>query len=161
MTRYYIQQQSLESEQEYIGHGINPNWYEFVSVEKTDTFDDLVKDSYGAIALEVSPNSIRNERAVYSLLDSLGDIGGLFSILIYMGRIVVSFLTNLSGSKISTYLVTRVYSGQNHETTKLNQVNFEATSENKQQSVASVVYKDEKSRFCLRNKGRSFLRIAE
>ena len=54
--------------------------------------------------IEQSPVFIENQRSIYSILDLLGDVGGLFSILVDMSSILVSWLTGFSGLTVSAYI---------------------------------------------------------
>ena len=57
----------------------------------------------------MSLDIINHNRAIYSALDFLGDVGGLLSILGDLGRIIVSLQMLLFGSKIQKYLVDNLF----------------------------------------------------
>ena len=53
----------------------------------------------------MSLDIINHNRAIYSILDLLGDVGGLLSILFDLGGIIVTLLGYLFGDKMNKYLV--------------------------------------------------------
>ena len=61
--------------------------------------------SLGGLDLLGSQQTIHHQRQVYSVLDWLGDVGGLYSILISIGHLVVLLWGRVSGSGIDSYLI--------------------------------------------------------
>jgi len=53
---------------------------------------------------ETSSDEIAHERQVYTLLDMLGDVGGLLDMLMYLGQIVLAIIFKVSGSETIRYL---------------------------------------------------------
>ena len=53
------------------------------------------------------------KRSIYSVLDFLGDVGGLFSILITIGEIIVTIPTYLFGAQIEYYLIEHLFKRHN------------------------------------------------
>jgi len=48
-----------------------------------------------SIWIEISPDTVQHSRSVYSVLDWLGDVGGLFDALNLIARVLLSSLTTL------------------------------------------------------------------
>ena len=54
---------------------------------------------------ETSSDEITHERQVYTLLDMLGDVGGLLDMLTYLGQMILAMIFKVSGSETIRYLV--------------------------------------------------------
>ena len=64
----------------------------------------------GGIDIFISKELIHHNRAVYSVLDWLGDVGGLYSILIGLGHFIVTTVYSfIFGSRLETFLITRIF----------------------------------------------------
>ena len=61
------------------------------------------------LEFETSSDEIVHERAVYTVLDLLGDIGGLLDALMYLGQIVLAIIFKFSGSEIYRYLIMMLF----------------------------------------------------
>ena len=48
-------------------------------------------------------------RSVYSILDFLGDVGGLLSILLPIGGAFIAFLDELFNRNLDNYIITKVF----------------------------------------------------
>ena len=53
---------------------------------------------------ETSADEIAHERQVYTILDMLGDVGGLLDMLTYLGQILLAIMFKISGSETVRYL---------------------------------------------------------
>jgi len=53
------------------------------------------KDVLFSVWIEISPDIVHHHRSVYSVLDWLGDVGGLFDALTIIARVLLSSLTTL------------------------------------------------------------------
>ena len=49
------------------------------------------------------------KRSVYSILDFLGDVGGLLSILLPIGGVIVAFLDELFNRTLDSYVIKKVF----------------------------------------------------
>ena len=54
--------------------------------------------------IALSLNVIHHQRSIYSILDLLGDVGGLLSILLGIGQILVSLITTLTGETLYKHI---------------------------------------------------------
>ena len=65
-------------------------------------------------------------RSVYSVLDFLGDVGGLLSILLPIGGALISLLDELFNQTLDSYIIKTVFFNSrkpnNSEQTELNEV---------------------------------------
>ena len=86
---------------------------EFYSFEEKIQYNAVNKDldgqptelgSYGGYTYTRSLDVIHYERSVYSVLDLLGDVGGLLAILLGLGDLLVYFLINLTGETLYKYI---------------------------------------------------------
>ena len=66
-----------------------------------DGFNDY---SLGGFHIEMSLDKVKNIRSIYSTLDLLGDVGGLFAILLDSGNILIMVFTFFTGSSMDKYL---------------------------------------------------------
>ena len=107
---YRLQKQTLESEESFIGFGINPRIETFYPLKKsTESNDSDFPDSFGGFSIEVSPDVVNNNRSIFSVLDFLGDIGGLLSILVDCGRILMYVPVFLCGCGIKKYIAESLF----------------------------------------------------
>ena len=111
MLRYFLRKRTLESEERYLGDGFFPREEEFYSFEKDEAIhNDYNINSLGGIDLYVSKELIHHNRSVYSVLDWLGDVGGLYSILIGLGHFIVTTIYNyIFGSRLEAFLITKIF----------------------------------------------------
>ena len=73
----------------------------------------------GGIDIFISKELIHHNRAVYSVLDWLGDVGGLYSILIGLGHFIVTTVYSfIFGSRLETFLITRIFKTKLLESTE-------------------------------------------
>ena len=101
MHAYSIQEENLESEESFAGHGLFPRTKKFYSLKEEQIVNDgKDPDSFGGFIIQRSLDIINHNRSIYSALDFLGDVGGLFSILIDIGQIMVSLPVYLFGYTI-------------------------------------------------------------
>ena len=60
----------------------------------------------------MSLDKVKNIRSIYSTLDLLGDVGGLYSILLDVGNILVVVFTFFTGSSMDKYLKINIFPQQ-------------------------------------------------
>ena len=100
----------LESEERWLGDGFFPRQEEFFNLILLDEYNDgLDPKSFGGIQIQMSLNTVLYTRSIYSLLDFLGDVGGLYSILLSLGQILCGIPTLLYGSKLQKFLADNIF----------------------------------------------------
>ena len=93
----------LESEERYLGDGFFPTEREFFELLTLDSLEDSSEHRdifYGGVIIEISPNAHYHNRSIYSILDFLGDVGGLDSILLSIGHFILLCFNLLFGSAL-------------------------------------------------------------
>ena len=76
--------------------------------------DGFSEYSLGGFHIEMSLDEVYNTRSIYSTLDLLGDVGGLYSILLDVGKIIVMVLTFFTGSSMDKYLKVNIFTSQTY-----------------------------------------------
>ena len=102
-TRLRFEKNYLESEERYLGDGFFPKEREFFELLTLDSLEDSSEDRdlmYGGVLIEISPNAHYHNRSIYSILDFLGDVGGLDSILLSIGHFIILCVNLLFGSAL-------------------------------------------------------------
>ena len=93
-----------------LGDGFNPRQLEFFQLTENQKFNDgWVLDSFGGVGFQMSLNTQLHNRSVYSILDFLGDVGGLLSILLSIGALFVSLIHVFSKSFLERHVVNKVF----------------------------------------------------
>ena len=99
IKEYAFEKNFLESEERWLGDGFNPRKEEFFNLIELDEYNDgRYNDSFGGVQVQMSLNTVLYTRSIYSILDFLGDVGGLYSILQSLCSILVGIPTLLYGS---------------------------------------------------------------
>ena len=57
----------------------------------------------------MSLNKVHHSRSIYNALDLLGDVGGLYTILLDIGAIFFSLISFLFGSPLESFLKTNIF----------------------------------------------------
>ena len=57
----------------------------------------------------MSLNIMSHNRAIYSVLDFLGDVGGLFDMLKLIGEVLISLMTMIFGSSLNKHMLEKLY----------------------------------------------------
>ena len=100
----------MESEERWLGDGFFPKEEEFFNLIKLDEYNDgLYPNSFGGVQMQMSLNTVLYTRSIYSVLDFLGDVGGLYSILMSLCQIIVGIPTFLFGSKLQKFLADKIF----------------------------------------------------
>lgn len=92
----YVMKSEVELQDEYFQLG-QRNRYDFVQVENIHTYDDSNLDESGLLVelfIRMDPRYESYERKIYSVLELLGDIGGLWQSLFLIGFLCVDFLSH-------------------------------------------------------------------
>ena len=107
---YNIRQSFLESEERYLGDGFFPReaeWFELFDDE--DYNDGWRNDKIASFTFQMSFDTKQYTRSVYSILDFLGDVGGLLSILLPIGGALISLLDQLFDQTLDSYIISKVF----------------------------------------------------
>ena len=78
----------MESEDTYDGFGINPRYEEFFTTAIGDGNFNPGGD-IGGFSIILSTEILHNYRSIYSTLDFLGDVGGLFDMLRLVAGVII------------------------------------------------------------------------
>ena len=65
--------------------------------------------SYGGYLFSLSLDIIHHQRSVYNLLDLLGDVGGLLSMMLGLGNCLVMFVTSITDETLCRYIQELVF----------------------------------------------------
>ena len=57
----------------------------------------------------MSLDTVQHSREIYSVLDFLGDVGGLYSILLDLGSLLISIITFFFGDALQAFLLKSLY----------------------------------------------------
>ena len=102
-TSITLQKTTLESDDSLLGLSFDAKEYEFYTrtFESTDSIDGVL------FQLEIKFNTdiVHNTRQVYSGLDFLGDVGGLYDMLVRIGFWLVTLYSYLFGSSLDKFLI--------------------------------------------------------
>ena len=67
-------------------------------------------------AFQMSLDTKQYTRSVYSILDFLGDVGGLLSILLPIGGAIISLLDQLFDRTLDSYIISKVFLNEKNPT---------------------------------------------
>ena len=73
----------------------------------------------------MSLDTIQHTRSIYSILDLLGDVGGLYSILLDLCEILVGIPTLLFGSVLQKFLAANIFENQQSDQNQLHSTNLD------------------------------------
>ena len=107
----------LESEERYLGDGFFPReaeWFEFIEGAKFN--NDWYAGNIMNFAFQMSLDTKQYTRSVYSILDFLGDVGGLLSILLPIGGAIISLLDQLFDRTLDSYIISKVFLNEKNPT---------------------------------------------
>ena len=109
---YRLQQHEAESEESFLGLGMIPNnhktWFDFESNEPeiSRIYDDKLLFS---VEIRLSRDVIHHNRSIYTSLDLLGDVGGLFDALKSIMYFIVALYFNVFGNPVQEYLLNALF----------------------------------------------------
>ena len=93
-------------------HGLNfrSESLPFVKLIKSSTYNDGYNPlSVGGFQIGMSLNKVHHSRSIYNALDLLGDVGGLYTILLDIGAIFFSAISFLFGSPLGSFLKSNIF----------------------------------------------------
>ena len=105
-----MSEHQIESEQRFLGLGISSDDYKFISTEpeflSSEVFaDDTVYSFNFAVSLDL----VLHHRAIYSVWDFLGDVGGLFDMLKFLAYPITLFFSTLIQTGVDQYLLSTLF----------------------------------------------------
>ena len=109
---YNLRQSFLESEERYLGDGFFPReaqWFEIFEDETYNEPEPFRDDKIASFSFSMSFDTKQYTRSVYSILDFLGDVGGLLSILLPIGGAFISLLDQIFDRTLDSYLISKVF----------------------------------------------------
>ena len=93
-----------------MGDGFNPREAEWIELVETQRYNNGWDDnSIAALVFYMSLDTKQYTRSVYSILDFLGDVGGLLSILLPIGGAFISLLDQFFDRTLESYIVSKVF----------------------------------------------------
>ena len=101
----------VESEDAYSGFGLeDPVVTDFFQLEfRARIFNHPSTETLFILSIAMSPEIVHHKRSIYTILDMLGDIGGLSDALFSIGGFFISFITAITGSQLDNFLVTNLF----------------------------------------------------
>ena len=104
----------MQSEERYLGDGFFPLEKEFFTLVLQDRYNDGFNqtESFGGFQIEMSLDTVSYNRSIYSILDFLGDVGGLYSILLDIGSLFILIHTYFFGSLMHEFLTIRIFNSK-------------------------------------------------
>ena len=106
----FLRQSFLESEERYLGDGFFPRKAEWIEFYEDAIYNDgWSPDSIMNLSFLMSMDTKQYSRSVYSVLDFLGDVGGLLSILLPIGGAFIALLDWLFDRTLDSYIITKIF----------------------------------------------------
>ena len=100
----------MESEERYLGDGFFPREAQWFELYEDETYNEPVRDDkIASFSFSMSFDTKQYTRSVYSILDFLGDVGGLLSILLPIGGALISLLDQLFDRTLDSYIISKVF----------------------------------------------------
>ena len=106
-----FQQHKIESDESFVNFGLSdPTEYIFYSLE--DAYKPKTRSKYTepsfvfGYRFGISPDLIKRTRSIYTVLDWLGDVGGLTDALIYIGKALMMIFP---GGSFATFLASKLF----------------------------------------------------
>ena len=79
--------------------GLGVRQHEYYEIENCDNGPNSDTNIVMRLEFETSSDEVIHERAVYTILDLLGDVGGLLDMLTYFGQFIIAIYIRMSGSE--------------------------------------------------------------
>ena len=97
------------SDQSYVGIFSEAKEYSFISFNKGKTENSRFERSLGGIHIQMSLDIVNHSRSIYTVLDLIGDIGGLYSLLRRIGSPIMGLFTFMYGSKLHRRIIRKIF----------------------------------------------------
>ena len=89
--------------------GLGEKESEYYEIKRYDITPSADTNIVMRLEFETSSDEIVNQRSVYTLLDFLGDCGGLLDSLLFLAQLIWYIVFSFSGSEINRYLIRRLF----------------------------------------------------
>ena len=98
----------IESNEKLIDLGfVDSSEYEFYSIRQADRmYPTRVNNLVAGYQIQTSADQVHNQRAIYTVLDFLGDVGGLLDGLKLIGASIISLFY---GNSLSDFLLSQIF----------------------------------------------------
>ena len=110
------------SDQSYDGILSKAKEYSFFSSSLGKEYNTNVERSLGGIQVRMSMDIVNHSRSIYTVLNLLGDIGGLYSLLRRIGSSLLSFFTFMYGSKLHSRIIKKLFKTESKTITDDNEM---------------------------------------
>ena len=84
----------------------------YYEISRSENMPSANTDVVMSLEFEMNTDYISHVRHVYSFLDFLGDVGGLFDMLKIVGEVLVSGVTLLAGSGLNRFIIASMFKFQ-------------------------------------------------
>ena len=111
---YRLEQSNADSEESFLGLGLFPSnkktWFNLRDKGKPRISEHYDKERlFFSAAFALASDVTFYKRSIYTSLDLLGDIGGLFDALKGISSFIVAIYFNIFGDPIQSYLLTALF----------------------------------------------------
>lgn len=117
--KYKLQKHEADSEESFLGLGLMENnrrtWFDFAS-ETPITGRTYADDLMFGLEFILERDLIYHKRSIYTSLDLLGDVGGLFDALKTIMSLLVSLYFSIFGDPSQSYLLRALFLKSPEET---------------------------------------------
>ena len=102
---YRLTKHNLESENDFIGFGMNTQDVEFFDVSFHHDMPPATGDTLLTVQILLERDVVHYKRSIYSTLDFLGDLGGLYDALLVLGYVMIFLFKIIVGNELEDYLL--------------------------------------------------------
>ena len=111
---YILNQFNADSEESFLGLGLFPSnkkiWFNLRNKGEVKKSEHYNKERlFFSAGFSLDSDVTFYKRSIYTTLDLLGDIGGLFDALKGISSFIVAFYFNIFGDPIQSYLLTALF----------------------------------------------------
>ena len=108
-----ITQHHVESQESWFGAGfVAPVESDFYTIDfEVSPFTEFEEGIF-TLAIVMSKDVVWHNRQIYSLLELLGDIGGLSDALLIIGKIIMVGTIAIKGNQLDDFLLENIFSKQ-------------------------------------------------
>ena len=106
-----LQFNEIESEQGLLGLGysFDKTDFSFSTIYKKNEFTNNKGDSLLRLAIGIDESKVAYSRSVFTFWDFLGDVGGLYDMLILIGGQLVALIQFAVGSGLNRFLIRHLF----------------------------------------------------
>jgi len=110
---YTLQEHEADSEESLLGLGFSPNnqrtWFEYTSAVPEIRDQYAPDDVLFSLKIKLDNDVVHHKRSIYTSLDLLGDIGGLFDALKIISSIIITLYFSIFGNPLHGYLLKALF----------------------------------------------------